>query len=103
MRYALRDVNGWHRDYGPCLWRNRATVEQKQIDWEIWVRMEKIIAVVLHEVHLRQVEVAIDALEEGPETFVCWWINKRGTTLCTPTCLLRPPPRRGKTPARRTS
>ncbi len=35
----------------------------------MWVRMEKIIAVVLREAHERQVEEAADALEEGPEGF----------------------------------
>ena len=34
-----------------------------------WVRMEKIIATVLHEAHRRQVEEAMDAIEEGPEKF----------------------------------
>ena len=33
----------------------------------MWVRMGKIIATVLHEEHERQVEEAMDALEEGPE------------------------------------
>ncbi len=23
VRYALWDVTGWHRDYGPSAWRNR--------------------------------------------------------------------------------
>ena len=31
----------------------------------MWVRMEKIVATVLHEAHIRQVEEAITALEEG--------------------------------------
>ena len=31
--------------------------------------MEKITATVLHEAHRRQVEEAMDALEEGPESF----------------------------------
>ncbi len=33
------------------------------------MRMEKIIATVLHEAHEWQVGEAIDALEEGPEGF----------------------------------
>ena len=33
------------------------------------VRMEKIIATVLHEAHGRQAGEATDALEEGPESF----------------------------------
>ena len=33
------------------------------------MRMEKIIATVLHEAHERQVEEAMDALTEGPEGF----------------------------------
>ncbi len=35
----------------------------------MWVRMEKIIAAVLHEAHRLQVEEAMNALEEGPEGF----------------------------------
>ncbi len=35
----------------------------------MWVRMEKIIATVLHEAHRRQAEEAMDALGEGPENF----------------------------------
>jgi hypothetical protein len=29
VRYALWDMTGWHRDYDPCVWRSRATEEQK--------------------------------------------------------------------------
>ena len=25
VRYALWDATGWHRDYSPPVWRNRAT------------------------------------------------------------------------------
>lgn len=69
VRYALFDMTGWHRDYDPCLWRSRADGEQKRVGWEMWVRMEKIIAAVLHEAYERQVKEAADALEEGPEGF----------------------------------
>ncbi len=67
VRYALFDMTGWHRDHDPRVWRSRATDEQKRVGWESWVRMEKIIATVLHEAHRRQVEEAMDALEEGRE------------------------------------
>ncbi len=33
------------------------------------VRVEKIIATVLHEAHQRQVEEVMDTLSEGPEMF----------------------------------
>ncbi|MDP9484524.1 MAG: hypothetical protein M3Q49_01810 [Actinomycetota bacterium] len=69
VRYALWDMTGWHRDYDPCVWRSRATEEQKRGGWEMWVRMEKIAAIVLQKAHERQVEEATDALEEGPEGF----------------------------------
>ncbi len=62
-------MTGWHRDYDPCAWRHRADEEKKRVGWEMWVRMEKIIAMVLQEAHERQVGEAIDALEEGPEGF----------------------------------
>ena len=35
----------------------------------MWVRMEKIIATVLHEAHELQVKEAVNVLEEGPESF----------------------------------
>jgi hypothetical protein len=69
VRYVLWDATGWHRDYSPAVWRNRATEEQKRIGWEIAVRMEKIICTRLHEAHERQVEEATDTLSEGPENF----------------------------------
>ncbi len=42
VRYVLWDATGWHRDYSPPAGRNRATEKQKQIGWEIAVRIEKI-------------------------------------------------------------
>ena len=69
VRYLLWDATGWHRDYSPPAWRNRATEEQKRIGWEMAVRIEKIIVAVLHEAHERQVEEAIETLAEGPEGF----------------------------------
>lgn len=62
-------MTAWHRDYYPCVWRKRATEEQKRIVWEMWVRMEKILAMVLHETYNKQVEEAMEALSEGPESF----------------------------------
>ncbi len=69
VRYALWGMTGWHRAYDPCVCRNRADEERKRVGWEVWVRMEKIIATVLHEAHRRQAEESMDALEEGPEGF----------------------------------
>jgi hypothetical protein len=69
VRYVLRDATGWHRDYSPPAWRNRATAEQKRIGWEMAMRMEKIFVTVLHEARRRQVEEAMDTLSEGPEGF----------------------------------
>ena len=69
VRYALWDMTGWHPDYDLCVWRSSATEEQKRVGREMWMRMEKIIATVLHRARRRQVEEAMDALEEGPESF----------------------------------
>jgi len=69
VRYALWDVTGWHRDYSPAVWRNRATEEQKRIGWEMAVRIEKILVTVLHEAHKRQVEETLQTLAEGPDGF----------------------------------
>ena len=59
----------WHEHHDPCVWRSGATEEQKRIGWEMWVRMEKIIATVREAAHEKQAEEVIDALEEGPESF----------------------------------
>jgi hypothetical protein len=69
VRYVLWDDTGWHKDYSPPAWRNRATAEQKRRGWEMAVRTEKILATVLHEAHQRQVENTMDTLSEGPEGF----------------------------------
>ena len=69
VRYALWDMTGWHRDYDPVLWRNRATGERKRQGWEMWVRMDKIMCAVLREAHERQMEETMDALEDGPQRF----------------------------------
>ena len=69
IRYALWDITEWHIKYDPCIWRSRATEEQKRVGWEMWVRMEKIIATVLKEAHERQVDVTMEVFEEGPEGF----------------------------------
>src|SRR5918995_6780212 len=67
VRHVLWDATGWHRDYSPSAWRNRATAEQKREGWEMAVRIEKIIATVLDEAHKRQVEEVMETLSEGPE------------------------------------
>jgi hypothetical protein len=67
VRYVLWDATSWHRDYSPPAWRNPATEDQKKRGWEMAVRIEKIIATVLHETYKRQVEEVMDTLEEGPE------------------------------------
>jgi hypothetical protein len=46
VRYVLWDVSGWHRDYSPAAWRNRATEEQKWIGWEMAVRMENEVYII---------------------------------------------------------
>jgi hypothetical protein len=69
VRYALWDMTRWHEHYDPCIWRSRATAEQKRVGWEMWVRMEKIIATVLAEAQEQQAEEAMDAFAEGPESF----------------------------------
>ncbi len=69
VRYVLWDMTGWHEYYNLGLWRTRATEGQKRVGWEMWVRMEKIICTALGEAHKRQVEEAMNVLEEGPESF----------------------------------
>jgi hypothetical protein len=51
VRYVLWDATGWHRDYSPPAWRHRATEEQKRKGWEMEVRIEKMLYVVLDEAH----------------------------------------------------
>lgn len=31
VRYALWDMTEWHIKYDPCIWRSRATEEQKRV------------------------------------------------------------------------
>jgi hypothetical protein len=69
VRYVLWDATGWHRDYSPLAWRNRATEEQKRKGWEMAVRIEKLLCTVLDEAHKRQVEETTETLSEGPEEF----------------------------------
>jgi hypothetical protein len=69
VRYALWDTTGWQRDYSPPVWRKRATEEQKQMGWEMAVRIEKILCTVLSEALKRQSEETVETLSEGPEDF----------------------------------
>lgn len=69
VRFTLWDMTNWHVKYDPCIWRNRATEEQKRIGWEMRVRMEKIICTVLEEARKKQVDETMDAFEEGPKGF----------------------------------
>src|SRR3989337_2705287 len=69
VRYVLWDATGWHRDYSPPAWRNRAAAEQKRKGWEMAVRIEKILCTVLDEARQRQVREVIETLSEGPEGF----------------------------------
>ena len=62
-------MTGWHRGYSPPVWRNRVTEEQKRIGWEMVVRIEKVLAIVLHEAHRQQVEETMDTPSEGSECF----------------------------------
>ena len=62
VRYVLWDATCWHRDYSSSRWRNRTTEEQKRIGWELTVRMEKILCMVLHEAHMQRVEKTMDTL-----------------------------------------
>ena len=69
VRYVLWDATGWHKDYSPPAWRNRATEGQKRIGWEMATRIEKILCTVLHEAYKQQIEETMDTLSEGPKGF----------------------------------
>ena len=69
VRHTLGDAAGWYRDYSPPDWRNRATAEQKQVGWEMAVRIEKIICTILNKAHERQVEETMNTPSKGPEGF----------------------------------
>ena len=70
-------MTGWHHNYDPCLWRNRATEEQKRAGWETWATMGRIMcAVVLREAHERQVEETMGALSDGPERFYKSYLDR---------------------------
>jgi hypothetical protein len=69
IRYTLWDMTKWHRDYDPCVWRDRATEEHNRQGWEKWVRMDRIMCAVPRGAHERQAEEAMGALEDGPGRF----------------------------------
>src|SRR5919199_1525260 len=52
VRHLLWEATGWHREYALvlALGRSGVTEEQKRNGWELFVRMEKILATVLNEV-----------------------------------------------------
>ena len=60
---------GWHRDYDPCVWRDRATKERKRIGWGMWVRMDRIMCAVLRDAYEPRVEEKMDVLEDVPGRF----------------------------------
>jgi hypothetical protein len=66
---VLRDTYHQARDYSPPARRNRATAEQKQVGWEIAVRIETILCMVLHEAYMQQVRETMEILDEGPEGY----------------------------------
>ena len=76
VRYVMWDMTGWHRDYDPCVWRSRATEDQKRVGWEMWVRMEKILCAVLREAREWQIEETMGVLEEGPENFYKSYLDR---------------------------
>jgi hypothetical protein len=76
VRYALWDMTNWHADYDPCIWRSRATEDQKRVGWEMWVRMEKILCTVLDAAHTKQIEETMDALSEGPVSFYKSYLDR---------------------------
>jgi uncharacterized protein (UPF0248 family) len=46
VRKVLWDATGHRREYDPLAWRNRTTEGQKRIEWEMTVRIEKILCTV---------------------------------------------------------
>ena len=69
VRYVLWDATGWHKDYSPPAWRNRATEGQKRIGWEMATRTEKILSTVLDDAYRQQIEETMLTLSEGPKGF----------------------------------
>jgi hypothetical protein len=64
-----------HRDYSPPAWRSLATEKQKRIGWEMAVRLEKIVATVLHEAYCGKPRRS-------------WTSSKRGRRACKAVPLL---------------
>jgi len=69
VRCVLWDIVGWQDDFSPHAWRGRDPEERKRFAWEAAVRIERILARVLHNAYERQTEETLDALVEGPEGF----------------------------------
>lgn len=53
-----------------------ATEKQKQIGWEMAVRVEKILCTVLHEAHEQQVKETMQTLGERPEGFYKSYLDR---------------------------
>ena len=71
VRNVLWDVAGWEKSPSTHLWKGRASEqEQKRARWEVAVRIERILAGVLHEAYKAQIEQTIEALSEGPENLL---------------------------------
>jgi hypothetical protein len=49
--------------------RSDVPEEQKQVGWEMFVFIEKILVTVLHEALKRQAGDTMDVLSDGPEGF----------------------------------
>ncbi len=70
VRLVLWDATGWDQDYGFVLaMRSDVPEEQKQVGWEMFVFIEKILVTVLHEALKRQAGDTMDVLSDGPEGF----------------------------------
>lgn len=66
VRYILWDMTGGTAITIPA---SGATEKQERIDWEMRVRMDRIMGAVLREAHKRQLEETMDALADEPGRF----------------------------------
>jgi len=70
VRSTLWDMAGWTQA-SSFVWKTRPRKEQKRIDWELAVRIERTLATVLNEAHKQQAEKVIKTFSKRPERRGC--------------------------------
>jgi hypothetical protein len=69
VRHALWDMTGWRRHHSPHALQGGVAEDRDRVDWEMRVKIEKILLTVLSEAREQQLEEIVEAIYEGPQGF----------------------------------